>query len=342
MPVEFANLKHRAQTGGVLYGALPRKIFPRPPTFVRSTQLGAARAVHVLLASAARASRREAFLRWRGAIAAAAATSRLQNSRLVAIQRCASGQRLRELGVAWRTLSSNSRQARLVVTAVARIEGMLFRARQRSVSHRLGVWRSEALAGAIADGEMHTVLGNRHAAVRLLAGTIARVEQRRLASGWRALTLFVAERRRAEAERASMSVRAPVLLQRSVERVTRREVGKRFRRWREVVADRRLQGAVGAARATLEGEKAVLAAELMKLKRHGAVLLLASFVDRCERCVLRRTNFYAARYLCGNGLPISTRLLWLASAYHIVRLSHFIGLVDDHWRSSPPTRHSSR
>lgn len=155
--------------------------------------------------------------------------------------------------------------------------------RRRSLSHRLGVWRSEALAGAIASGEGQVIRENRQAAVRLLAATTARVERRRMAKGWRALIVYTGERRKAEMERALRSDRVLELSQRALETRRRRELGRTWKAWRELLAERRLRGAVGAATSSLEVERAALAAEVVVLKRRGAVRLMSAFLNRSTR-----------------------------------------------------------
>lgn len=171
------------------------------------------------------------------------------------------------------------------MTGATRLQGTLFRARRRALSRRLGVWRSESLAGAIAAGQKQAVRDRRRAAVRLLASTAGRVRRRRLESGWRALATFAAESRREEAEHASRSERAGLLVQRTLERARKRELSKVWKAWVELLTQRRMQGEVGAAVSSLEEEKASLAREVAMLKRAGAIRLIVSAAERSNRCV---------------------------------------------------------
>ena len=249
-------------------------------------QVAAARVLHGLLASAARASRRRALLRWRQAAAGAAASDRLRGAKHAALQRCLRARSSRDLAVAWGVLRTRARESRALVSGAVRLEGILFRARKRALSRRLGAWRSASLAEAIAEGGRQAARGRRVAAVRVLASVSARVRRRKLEGGWRALVLLVADGRRVESEQASRSERAGVLARRCADRARSRALAGAWGAWTRAVAQRRLRGAVCTATSLLEGERASLARQLQLLKLTGAVRLMVSVTERSNRCAV--------------------------------------------------------
>lgn len=242
--------------------------------------------MHGLLASAARASRRRALLRWRQAAAGAAASDRLRGAKHAALQRCLRARSSRDLAVAWGVLRTRARESRALVSGAVRLEGILFRARKRALSRRLGAWRSASLAEAIAEGGRQAARGRRVAAVRVLASVSARVRRRKLEGGWRALVLLVADGRRVESEQASRSERAGVLARRCADRARARALAGAWGAWTRAVAQRRLRGAVCTATSLLEGERASLARQLQLLKLTGAVRLMVSVTERSNRCAV--------------------------------------------------------
>lgn len=241
------------------------------------------RALHALLASATRASRRGAFLRWRSAAVEGAAASRLHLARCAALERCWRIARVRELCMVWATLRTRAKSSRVLATVMTGLEGKVQRAQLRALSRRFGTWRSVALAGAIAAVEQRAAGEHRNAAVRVLVGAAARVEQRRMASGLRALTTFAAGCKRAKTERDLRLRRAFALLHGTLGRANRRKLRQSWKTWMELVVENRLRGAIGAATSHLEGERNALVAELMALKQRAAMRLLSSFVERSNR-----------------------------------------------------------
>lgn len=262
-----------------------------PFPFLR-IQFGAARTVHSLLASAARGSRRRAWAQWKQVVAGAAAAERLHGARRAALQRCVRARASHNMRAAWGALQSRVRQSRALVTGATRLQGTLFRARRRALSRRLGVWRSESLAEAIAEGQRQAVREHQHAAVRLLASTARRIKRKRFESGWRALATFAAECRREEGKRASRSERAGLLVQRTLERSRKRELAKVWKAWVGHLTRRRVQGKVDAAVSSLEEEKASLAREVKMLKLGGAVRLIVSSAERSNRCASDLVVFF--------------------------------------------------
>lgn len=250
-------------------------------------QVGAARTIHSLLASSARASRRRAWLAWKSAVADTAAAERLQNLQRLALQRCVRSRRLRDTGAAWATLHSAVRQSRGLVTGAARLDAVLFRARRRTLSRRLGAWRSESLARAVAAGAHHAVRDRRLAATRLLGSAASRVKRRRLEIGWRAMEGVAADGRRAEAAAEARAERVGVVARVAAERVRRRALTRAWAAWKEALARRRVRSAVTAATSSLAGETVALARQVHLLRLGGALRLMASAAERSNRYVSR-------------------------------------------------------
>lgn len=257
-------------------------------------QVRAAHAVQRLLASAARASRREAWRRWTQAVAGAAVTERLRGARRASLQRCVRARQLRDAGAAWEAMRSRVRRSRALASGAARLEGALAGARQRTLSRRLGIWRSESLAGVIAAGERRAATDRRREAVRRLVSTVARVRRQRIEGGWRALVLCAVDRRRVDVERASRAARADLLARGAAERSRRRVLARAWKAWAELLVQRRLRGAVGAATSSLEGERASLARQVQLLRISGAVRLMVSIAERSNRCAVVRVSFDGA------------------------------------------------
>lgn len=247
--------------------------------------MGAARTVHSLLASSARASRRRAWLQWRKTAAATTAAEALHGARRRSLRRCLVSGLLRDTRAAWEVLRSRVHRSRAVVSAAARLDGVLFRSRRRALSRGLGVWRSESLAEAIAEGRRQGVRDRRHAAVRLLGSVAARVRRRRVEDGWRALALCASEGRRAEAAAAARAEHVELLARGAAQRSRRRVLVAAWKAWRELVARRRLRGAVGAATSSLTERTASLARQVQLLKLGGAVRVMVSVAERSNRYV---------------------------------------------------------
>lgn len=186
----------------------------------------------------------------------------------------------------WEVLQSRVRRSRAVVSGAARLDGVLFRSRRRSLARGLGVWRSESLAEAIAAGRRQGVRGSRHAAARLLGSVAAHGRRRRLEDGWRALALRASDGRRAEAAAAARAEHADLLARGAAQRSRRRALGAAWREWRELLARRRLRGAVGAATSSLTERAASLARQVQLLRLNGAVRLVVSVAGRSNRYVL--------------------------------------------------------
>ena len=248
-------------------------------------QLGAARTVHSLLASSARASRRRAWLQWRKTVAETTAAKALHGARRRSLRRCLRSRLLRDTRAAWEVLQSRVRRSRAVASATDRLNGVLLRSRRRALSRGLGVWRSESLAEAIAAGRRQGVRDSRHAAVRLLGSVAARVRRRRLENGWRALALCASDGRRAEAAAAARAEHAELLVTGAAQRSRRRALVAAWKAWRELVARRRLRGAVGAATSSLTERTASLARQVQLLRLGGAVRLVVSVAERSNRYV---------------------------------------------------------
>ncbi|CAN0328807.1 unnamed protein product, partial [Ectocarpus sp. 12 AP-2014] len=81
----------------------------------------------------------------------------------------------------------------------------------------------------------------------------------------------------ARAEHADRLARA------AAERSTRRVLARAWRAWSEVLARRRLQGAVGAATSSLEEETVSLARQVQLLRLSGAVRVIFSAAERSNR-----------------------------------------------------------
>eukprot|EP00752_Nemacystus_decipiens_P016258 g14538.t1 len=252
----------------------------------RARQLGAARTVHCLLASSARASRRRAWLRWKNAVAGTAAAEALHGARRRILRQCLRSRLLRDTRAALEALQSRVLRSRAVVAATARLDGVLLRSRRRALSRGLGVWRSASLAEAIAAGRRRGIRDSRLTAARLLGSVGVRVRRRRLEDGWRALALRVADGRRAAAAEAARAEHAEVLARGAAQRLRRRMLAAAWRAWKELVAQRRLRGAVGAATSLLTEQTASLARQVELLRLGGAVRLMLSVAERSNRFLL--------------------------------------------------------
>lgn len=253
--------------------------------FYVSCQLGAARTAHSLLASSARASRRTAWLKWRTAVAGTSAVERLRGAQHRSLRRCLHSLLLRDAGAAWEVLRNRVQRSRALVSGAARLDGVLFGSRRRALSRRLGVWRSASLAETIAAGKRQGVRDKRQAAVRLLGSVAARVKRRQLENGWRALAVFAADGRRAEAAMVARARHASLLVRGAVERSRRRVLVSTWTAWRELLARRRLRGAVVVATSSLTERTAFLARQVQLLRLDGAVRLMTSVMKRSNRCV---------------------------------------------------------
>ncbi|CAB1114525.1 unnamed protein product [Ectocarpus sp. CCAP 1310/34] len=254
----------------------------------RARQRGAARVFHSLVASSARTSRCRAWTRWRTAVAENAVAGRLRGAQRRALRRCVRSRLLRDTGAAWGEMRRNFLRSRALVSGAARLDWFLVRARRRAVSRRLGSWRTAVLAGAIDERRRESVRGRRHAAARLLGSAAARVKRRRLEGGWRALATFAERARRAEGEASARSKHADRLARAAAERSRRRVLARAWRAWSEVLAQRRLQGAVGAATSSLEEETASLARQVQLLRLSGTVRVIFSAAERSNRVLLQR------------------------------------------------------
>lgn len=261
---------------------------PTPVSLYSIHQLGAARTVHSLLASSARASRRRAWLQWKNIVDGTTAAEALHGAQRRGLQRCLRSRVLRDTRAAWKVLQSRVRQSRAVVSGTARLEGVLFRSRRRALSRGLGVWRSESLAEAIAAGRRQGVRDSRRAAARLLGSVAARVKRRRLEDGWRVLALRASDGRRADAAAAARAERVGLLACGAVQRSRRRVLVVAWRAWRELLARRRLRGAVGAATSSLTERTASLARQVQLLRLGGAVRLMVSVAERSNRYIYCR------------------------------------------------------
>lgn len=174
-----------------------------------------------------------------------------------------------------------------VNSAVAGLQEVLQRAKQRAASGRLRDWRSQAagddrVAGGDrrAVGELQRLAGTRKATAVSPALTRSRV-----ATGQRAFLMPALNKhaRMEEARGDARSARTAGVLQGVLVRAGRRELRVAWKAWEGAVAQRRLQGAVFAATSSLEGERDALAAELLVLKQQAAARLLSSLLDRNGR-----------------------------------------------------------
>eukprot|EP00903_Cladosiphon_okamuranus_P010836 g10237.t1 len=229
-----------------------------------------------------------AWLQWRKVVAAKNAAEALLGARHRSLRRCLHSRLLRGTRAAWEVLQSRVRRSRAVVSATARLDGMLFRSRRRALARGLGVWRSESLAEAIAAGRRQGVRDRRHAAARLLGSVVARVRRRRLESGWRALALCALGGRREEAAAVARAEHVELLTRGAVRRSRRRLLVTAWKAWKEQVARRRLRGVVGAATSSLTERTASLARQVQLLRLAGAVRLMVSVADRSNRALLQR------------------------------------------------------
>lgn len=242
-------------------------------------------------------------------MAAKTAAEALHGAQRRSLRRCLRSRLLCDTRAAWEVLQSRVRRSRVVVSATARLDGVMFRSRRRALSRRLGVWRSESLAGAIAAGRKQGVHDRRHAAARLLGSVVARVRRRRLESGWRALALCASDGRRAEAVAVARAEHVELLARGAVQRSRKRALVTAWKAWRELVARRRLRGAVGAATSSLTERTASLARQVQLLRLGGAVRVVASVAERSNRCVSRRCPLSGVMSL--NDVGWGGRVRWL-------------------------------
>ena len=219
-------------------------------------------------------------------MASTTAAEALHGARRRSLRRCLRSRLLRDTRAAWEVLRSRVRRSRAVVSAAARLDAVLFRSRRRALSRGLGAWRSESLAEAIAAGRRRAVRDGRHAAARLLGSVAARMRQRRLEHGWRALALRASDGRRAKAAAAARAEHMELLARQAARRSRRRVLVAAWKAWGEQVARRRLRGAVGAATSSLTERTTSLARQVQLLRLDGAVRLVISVAERSNRYIV--------------------------------------------------------
>lgn len=186
----------------------------------------------------------------------------------------------------WEVLRSRVQQSRALISGATCLEEVLARTQQRTCSRRLGMWRSESLAEAIATAERQTTRSRQHEAMRFFVATLVRVRRGQVEGAWRALILFTANSRQEEAERAARSVRTDLLVQSATQRTKTLEMVKVWKAWASLVEQRRRRNAVNAATSSLEEQRTSLAKKILLLKLDRAVRVAGSIMERSNRCAI--------------------------------------------------------